>query len=207
MDRVKINYLFSSFILVFLIVVPIVAAECEGENEDRNTAKSLKYKIIALLSILIGSGIGVCIPLLGRVIPALSPEKNIFVLIKALAAGVILATGFIHVLPDAFENLASPCLKEHPWGDFPFTGFVAMCTAMGTLMLDTYATAYFQKHHSNVQIESGDVERETGYEGHVELHMHATQGHGHGPVHSHDQSSQLLRHRVISQVFIKTLSQ
>jgi len=81
MDRVKINYLFSSFILVFLIVVPIVAAECEGENEDRNTAKSLRYKIIALVSILIASAIGVCIPLLGRVIPALSPEKNIFVLI------------------------------------------------------------------------------------------------------------------------------
>ncbi|KEH35204.1 ZIP metal ion transporter family protein [Medicago truncatula] len=57
---------------------------------------------------------------------------------KEAFAGVILATGFIHVLPDAFENLTSPCLKEHPWGDFPFTGFVAdfpftgfvaMCTA------------------------------------------------------------------------------
>jgi len=41
---------------------------------------------------------------------------------------------------------------------------------MGTLMADTYATAYFQKHHSTeIQTENGDVEREAG---HVHLHTH-----------------------------------
>jgi len=44
---------------------------------------------------------------------------------------------------DAFENLTSPCLKEHPWEDFPFSGFVAMCIVMRTLMVDTYATTMF----------------------------------------------------------------
>ncbi|XP_047156657.1 zinc transporter 8-like [Vigna umbellata] len=206
MARFKINhqFLFSSSILIFLVVLPtLVKAECtcDEEEEDRDRGKAMRYKIAALVSILIASAVGVCIPLLGKVIPALSPEKNVFFLVKAFAAGVILATGFIHVLPDAFENLTSPCLKEHPWGDFPFTGFVAMCTAMGTLMVDTYATAYFQKYHSKeVQNESGDVEKETGHEGHVHLHTHATHGHAHGSVHSHDHSSQLLRHRVISQV-------
>ncbi|ESW17980.1 hypothetical protein PHAVU_006G003300 [Phaseolus vulgaris] len=200
----RFKLLFSSFILIFLVVLPIlVRAECtcDAEDEDRDKGKAMRYKITALISILIASAIGVCIPLLGKVIPALSPEKDIFFIIKAFAAGVILATGFIHVLPDAFENLTSPCLKEHPWGDFPFTGFVAMCTAMGTLMVDTYATAYFQKHHSKeIHSENGDVEKEAGHEGHVHLHTHATHGHAHGPVHSDDHSSQLLRHRVISQV-------
>ncbi|KHN47216.1 Zinc transporter 1 [Glycine soja] len=91
-----------------------------------------------------------------------------------------------------------------------------MCTAMGTLMVETYATAYFKKHHhSQVQTtyvekeESGDVhlhthathEKESGHEGHVHLHTHATHGHAHGHVPTDDdQSSELLRHRVISQV-------
>lgn len=195
---------FTFSILIFLVVLPtLVVAECtcDREDEERDKSKALRYKIAALVSILVAGAIGVCIPLLGKVISALSPEKDTFFIIKAFAAGVILSTGFIHVLPDAFENLTSPCLKEHPWGEFPFTGFVAMCTAMGTLMVDTYATAYFKKHHHS-QDEATDVEKESGHEGHVHLHTHATHGHAHGHLPSHDhQSSALLRHRVISQVF------
>jgi solute carrier family 39 (zinc transporter), member 1/2/3 len=200
-------------VLIFLIFPTLIAAECtcDEEDGDRDKAKALRYKIAALVSILVASAIGVCIPLLGKVIPALSPEKDIFFIIKTFAAGVILSTGFIHVLPDAFENLTSPCLKEHPWGDFPFTGFVAMCTAMGSLMVDTYATAYFQNRYSKrastlTQVKSHeatlDVEKEAvEQQGHVHVHTHASHGHAHGHVSS-DPSSELLRHRVISQVMI-----
>lgn len=193
---------FTFSILIFLVVLPtLVVAECtcDREDEERDKSKALRYKIAALISILVASAIGVCIPLLGKVIPALSPEKNIFFIIKAFAAGVILATGFIHILPDAFENLTSPCLNKYPWDAFPFTGFVAMCTAMGTLMVETYATAYFKKHHHS-QVQTTYVEKEES--GDVHLHTHATHGHAHGHLPSHDhQSSALLRHRVISQVF------
>ncbi|WVZ16449.1 hypothetical protein V8G54_009431 [Vigna mungo] len=68
-------------------------------------------------------------------------------------------------------------------------------------MVDTYTTAYLHKYHSKeVQNESKDVEKETGHEGHVLPHTHASQGHVHGPVYSQDHSSQLLRRRVISHV-------
>lgn len=70
---------------------------------------------MALASILIPSAIGVCIPLL-------IPEKDVFFIIKTFS-GVILYTGFIHVFPDAFENLTFSYMFR---GDFPFTGFVAM---------------------------------------------------------------------------------
>ncbi|KAK7316523.1 hypothetical protein RJT34_00051 [Clitoria ternatea] len=198
------KFLISTFLIFLIVLLPtLVVGECtcDPEDEDHDKGKAMKYKIAALVSILVASAIGVCIPLLGKVIPALSPEKDIFFIIKAFAAGVILATGFIHVLPDAFEKLTSPRLKKHPWGDFPFTGFVAMCTAMGTLMVDTYATAYFQNHHfKGGQVEANDVDKESGHEGHVHLHTHATHGHAHGPVPSSTDSSELLRHRVISQV-------
>ncbi|TXG57734.1 hypothetical protein EZV62_015563 [Acer yangbiense] len=114
------------------IVPALVLGECacDTENEDRNKSQALKLKFAAIALILVARAIGVCLPMLGKAVPALSPEKNIFFIIKVFAAEVILATGFIHVLPDAFENLTSPCLNENLWGKFPFTGFVAMMAAI-----------------------------------------------------------------------------
>ncbi|KAL1803046.1 hypothetical protein ACET3Z_031693 [Daucus carota] len=171
----------------------LILAECtcdsEAEVRDKNLA--LKYKIVAIASILGASAIGVCIPFLGKIIPALNPEKNLFFLVKAFAAGVILATGFIHVLPDAFENLTSPCLDQNPWGKFPFTGFIAMVAAIGTLMIDSYATSYYSESHlsNKAQVAVGDVE-DSG------THVH---GHVHGGVAS-EASQQLIRQCVVSQV-------
>ncbi|CAL0333080.1 unnamed protein product [Lupinus luteus] len=194
------------WILILVVLLPsVVVGECTCDKEEgnRDKGKALKYKIAALVSILISSVIGVCIPFLGKVIPALSPEKNIFFVIKAFAAGVILSTGFIHILPDAFNDLTSPCLKAHPWADFPFTGFVAMCTSMFTLMLDAYATSYFQNSQNKItdqiqhQVITTDVENSDAH-AHAHPHTHGAHGHTHAAVSS--QSTDILRHRVISQV-------
>ncbi|PHT42789.1 Zinc transporter 5, partial [Capsicum baccatum] len=171
------------FWYILSLLPAIVLGECTcdpDDDEERNKPEALKYKMAALASILVASTIGVCIPVLGKAVPALSPERNFFFVIKAFAAGVILSTGFIHVLPDAFESLTSPYLKKSPWGKFPFSGFVAMVAAMATLMVDTYATSYYNKKfiNSGVVVQSGDGV------------VHAN-SHGH---------SELLRYRVISQV-------
>lgn len=42
-----------------------------------------------------------------------SRDTNIFLILKAFGAGVILATGFIHMFPDASKNFENPCLGEH----------------------------------------------------------------------------------------------
>ncbi|TKY57539.1 Zinc transporter 1 [Spatholobus suberectus] len=186
------------WIFLFLVLLPcLVGGECTCEEEDEAGDKGLaqKYKIAALVSILFASAVGVTIPMLGKTFPALHPEKDFFFIVKAFAAGVILSTGFIHVLPDAFEKLTSPCLSDHPWGDFPFTGFVAMLSAIGTLMVDSLATAYFKK--SSLSDKEGVVDEEEQGEVHehnLHLHTHAT----HGSIPS--PSTDLLRHRVISQV-------
>lgn len=59
-------------------------------------------------------------------------------MVKAYAAGVILATGFIHILPDAFEALTNPCIGEKPW-------FVAMVAAIGTLILESLVMGYHKR--------------------------------------------------------------
>ncbi|KAJ0087859.1 hypothetical protein Patl1_33211 [Pistacia atlantica] len=171
-------------------------------DQDRDKTQALKYKVGAIASILVAGAIGVCLPILGKSFEALRPEKNTFFVIKAFAAGVILSTGFIHVLPDAFENLTSPCLNENPWGKFPFTGFVAMMATIGTLMVDASATSYYTKSHFNKSKPGnfpGDEEMVQPHEDHVHVHTHGTHGHSHGAIPSAD--SELLRHRIISQFF------
>ncbi|XP_011100402.1 zinc transporter 8 [Sesamum indicum] len=194
----------KNLLWVVLILLPasvVGECTCEPEEEDRNKTLALKYKLAAIASILTASGIGVCLPVLGKRVPALSPERSFFFIVKAFAAGVILSTGFIHVLPDAFESLTSPCLSEHPWGDFPFTGFVAMVSAIGTLMVDTYATSYYRRRagaKAAATVVAGDDEEGAV----VPVHTHATHGHAHGSVSLELDSGETdrLRHRVISQV-------
>ena len=175
---------------------------CDTESNGGNKSEALKYKFGAITSIFVAGVIGVCIPILGRAISVLQPDGNIFFIIKAFAAGVILATGFIHVLPDAFENLTSPCLNEDPWGKFPFTGFVAMVAAIGTFMVDSIATSYFNRSQlKKAQNQTnGDEEKDGEHQGHVDVHTHATHGHSHGSIDTNSVESQLLRHRVISKV-------
>ncbi|EEF30239.1 zinc/iron transporter, putative [Ricinus communis] len=201
---------FSLFFLVcFLHLLPLLAsADCTCDQEETavtqsdDRTKTLKYKLVAVSSILIASALGVTLPIFGKKIPSLNPENNIFFLIKAFAAGVILATGFVHILPDAFDSLTSPCLKKKPWGQFPFSGFVAMVSAIMTMMVDTFATSYFKRSHFNKALPlSGDEELQGKHEGHVHVHTHASHGHAHGSAAflSHDDSG-IFRHRIVSQV-------
>lgn len=138
-----------TFLLFTLCLLPLTAhsSGCECSEEDSGTDKTeaRKLHIIAIFTILAASAVGCSIPALGRWFPAISPEKDYFFLIKAFAAGVILATGFIHILPDAVEKLTSPCLPDSPWQDFPFAGFGAMVAAIG--MLHHYVIIMYVVHN------------------------------------------------------------
>ncbi|BBH01332.1 zinc transporter 1 precursor [Prunus dulcis] len=167
---------------------------CSKETQHHDKVKVLKFKLVAISSILIASVLGVSLPMLGKKIPTLRPENDIFFMIKAFAAGVILATG-----------LTSPCLSQKPWGNFPFTGFIAMLSAIGTMMIDTFATSYYRRSHFTKALPVKEDEEMHGvHEGHVHVHTHATHGHAHGSsaILPEDSASsfELIRHRVISQV-------
>lgn len=176
------------------------AEDCGGESHNpcNDKKKALPLKIIAIVSILATSMIGVCLPLMSRSIPALRPDRNLFVIVKAFAAGIILATGFMHVLPDSFDMLWSDCLKENPWHKFPFTGFVAMLSAIVTLMIDSMATALYSRKSRPAFINPDDAEPETPSSA-SRLHGH---GHGHVAAASKDvdEDKQLLRYRVVAMV-------
>ncbi|KAJ0960060.1 hypothetical protein J5N97_000175 [Dioscorea zingiberensis] len=203
----KSSISFFFFFLFALFLLPLLAhadCDCSVDEEGRDKSKAQPLKIVAVFSILIAGAIGVCLPILSKWIPTISPEKDLFFIIKAFAAGVILATGFIHILPDAFENLTSPCLKDNPWHNFPFAGLAAMVAAIGTLMVDTMATSYYARsstvEKTAVVLDEFKSVDEGGVAVDMRAHTHATHGHAHGPAFSDHTSSDLIRHRIISQV-------
>ncbi|XP_052202830.1 fe(2+) transport protein 1-like [Diospyros lotus] len=174
----------------------VAPPECGSESSAggcHDKAIALKLKLVAVASILAASMIGICLPLFSRAVPALKPDRNLFVLVKAFASGVILATGYMHVLPDSFDCLTSACLPENPWRKFPFTTFVAMVSAIGTLMVDSFALSFYKKRCSKVMM----AKRVT--DGSVEM-QNLGHGHGQGFDGLEETSSQLLRYRVVAQV-------
>ncbi|CAL9226104.1 unnamed protein product [Arabidopsis halleri] len=184
--------IFLVLIFVSFAISPATSTapqECGSEsvNPCVNKAKALPLKIIAIVAILIASMIGVGAPLFSRNVSFLQPDGNIFTIIKCFASGIILGTGFMHVLPDSFEMLSSICLEENPWHKFPFSGFLAMLSGLITLAIDSMATSLYTSKNA------------------VGIMPH---GHGHGPANDvtlpikEDDSAnaQLLRYRVIAMV-------
>ena len=120
--------------------------EAEGAG-CRDDAAALRLKWVAMAAILVAGVIGVGLPLAGRKRRAVRTGSAVFVAAKAFAAGVILATGFVHMLHDSEHALSNPCLPAAPWRRFPFPGFVAMLAALATLVLDVLVTRFYESKH------------------------------------------------------------
>jgi zinc transporter 1/2/3 len=188
-----------------------VCADPALDGACHNVPKALRLKLIAIPTILISSVIGVCLPLFARSVPALQPDRSLFSIVKAFASGVILATGYMHVLPDSFNNLTSPCLPKKPWGDFPFTAFVAMLAAVFTLMVDSLMLTFYNRKKKggpsapSTAVVADHESPEQG--GHWHSHGHG-HGHGHGgmavakPDDAEAGQMQLRRNRVVVQVIL-----
>ncbi|CAN7081302.1 unnamed protein product [Brassica oleracea var. botrytis] len=195
MSSTSILLIKTTFVVIIFVSFTIspatstVPEECASESANPcvNRSKALPLKIIAIATILVASMIGVGAPLFSRSVPFLRPDGDIFTVVKCFASGIILGTGFMHVLPDSFDMLSSQCLEENPWHKFPFTGFLAMLSGLITLAIDSMATSLYASKKA------------------VGIIPH---GHGHGPENNitlptkddDSTNAQLLRYRVIAMV-------
>ncbi|XP_057799752.1 zinc transporter 4, chloroplastic [Salvia miltiorrhiza] len=132
--------------------------ECDAHLEEDEGCLDYSYalilKLVAIAAILVMGVGGVAIPLVGKKRRFLRTDSNLFVAAKAFAAGVILATGFVHMLPDATRALTNACLPKYPWLKFPFSGFIAMMAALGTLLADFVGTQYYERKQRKQEEES-----------------------------------------------------
>ncbi|XAR69250.1 hypothetical protein NMG60_11000766 [Bertholletia excelsa] len=126
-----------------------MTSSCGGAADELSTCRdesaAFVLKMVAIAAILVSGVSGVAIPLVGRRRSFLRTDSNLFFAAKAFAAGVILATGFVHMLPDATSALTDSCLPEFPWSKFPFSGFFAMMAALATLLADFVGTQYYER--------------------------------------------------------------
>ncbi|XP_025012309.2 zinc transporter 6, chloroplastic [Ricinus communis] len=115
----------------------------------RDTEAATHLKLISVGVIFFTSVIGISFPvLLARYFQGKPLYDKAVLLIKCFAAGVILSTSLVHVLPDAYEAL-SDCqvASKHPWKDFPFAGLVTLVGALLALFVDITASAHVEHGH------------------------------------------------------------
>lgn len=121
---------------------------------DSRAAEHLKW--ISIVVIFITSVIGISLPvLLARYFQGKPLYDKAVLLIKCFAAGVILSTSLVHVLPDAFDAL-SDCqvASQHPWRDYPFSGLVTLIGALTALLVDITASSHMEHGHGHGPSES-----------------------------------------------------
>lgn len=140
---------------------------CNSLKSDlcRDDTVALTLKLVAICSILVAGAAGIAIPLLGRKKSFLATDGNLFIAAKAFAAGVILATGFVHMLPDGSKNLTNKCLPKYPWAKFPFSGFLAMMSALVTLLADFVGTQMYERKREAMKRKGAARRDELGLDG------------------------------------------
>ncbi|BFG33886.1 hypothetical protein CerSpe_201600 [Prunus speciosa] len=134
---------------------------------DEHAASQLK--LISIIVIFITSVVGISSPvLLSRYFQGKPAYDKTTLLIKCFAAGVILSTSLVHVLPDAFIAL-SDCRvsSHHPWKDYPFSGLVTMVGALLALLVDLTATSHMESqpaggHHGQYEVVPIGAREELG---------------------------------------------
>ncbi|KAF6146990.1 hypothetical protein GIB67_036709 [Kingdonia uniflora] len=125
----------------------------------RDAKAATHLKIISIVLIFVTGVMGVSSPvMLARCFQGKKIYDKVVLVIKCFAAGVILSTSLVHVLPDANNAFADrQVLSKHPWKDFPFTGFVTMLGALLALLVDITATSHVHNEPSHYML-SGTLE-------------------------------------------------
>jgi len=158
-----------------------LAAACASavEASCATPGDALALRIAAIFIVGLGSAIGVFLPLiLSRVrrrrarvgagatastSPLLAKDRAAFFVFKAFGAGVILATGLVHMFPGAIGFLASPCLG---WPSFSWAGAVATFTIIVVMLLEHFLTVLAERRlHTRLRAMHGGVEGGKGGRG------------------------------------------
>nr|GMD61231.1 zinc transporter 6, chloroplastic [Ipomoea batatas] len=114
----------------------------------RDGKAAAHLKLISIFVIFFTSVVGISSPVvLARLFQGKPVYDKAILIIKCFAAGVILSTSLVHVLPDAFDALADCQLaSRHPWKDFPFSGLVTLIGVLTALLVDLTATSHVESH-------------------------------------------------------------
>ncbi|MED6212482.1 zinc transporter 6 [Stylosanthes scabra] len=142
---------------------PCAADILSRATSCRDGSAAAHLKFISIFVIFFTSMFGMSSPvLLARLFQGKSLYDRAVALIKCFAAGVILSTSLVHVLPDAYASLADcRVATRHPWRDFPFSGLVTL------LAVDLVASSHVE-HAQYAPVKTNEKESSLG-ESRIEL--------------------------------------
>ncbi|GFZ19651.1 ZIP metal ion transporter family [Actinidia rufa] len=156
------------------------ATDTARELLCRDSRAAANLKLVSIFVIFATSVAGISSPvLLARLFHGKPVYDKAILIIKCFAAGVILSTSLVHVLPDAFTALADcQVASRHPWKDFPFSGLVTLIGVLTALLVDLAAASHVDgqgqghRHGNYAPVGTGEELREAkkkSAEGGVEL--------------------------------------
>ncbi|RDX66420.1 Zinc transporter 6, chloroplastic, partial [Mucuna pruriens] len=140
----------NTFLSLSLSLLPCMASACVTDLARaaacRDGAAASHLKFVSIFVIFATSMAGMSSPvLLAGVFRGKPLYDKAIVVIKCFAAGVILSTSLVHVLPDAYAALADcHVASRHPWKDFPFAGLVTLVGALLALLVDLAASSHVE---------------------------------------------------------------
>ncbi|OIW16496.1 hypothetical protein TanjilG_32166 [Lupinus angustifolius] len=157
----------------------------------RDSVAASHFKSISIFIIFFTSMFGMSSPvLLARIFQGKSLYDRAIAVIKCFAAGVILSTSLVHVLPNAYTALADcHVASRHPWRDFPFAGLVTLVGVILALSVDLIATPHMSHApYAPVVMQEKESAVELGCDG------------GGGETEKVEEELVKLKQRLVSQV-------
>ncbi|KAI8083368.1 Zinc/iron permease [Gilbertella persicaria] len=142
-----------------------VFAQSDDSEEDACASLpieeyNLGLRVGSIFIILATSAVGTYVPiLLHRISPYKKGDIRDWLLTvgKFFGTGVILATAFVHMLPDALENFESPCLTDGWLSYGAFAGVFCMIASFALQLLEISSVAHVNRLHRLKQ-ERADTE-------------------------------------------------
>ncbi|CAF1029043.1 unnamed protein product [Adineta ricciae] len=112
---------------------------CVLSDEEINQAYNMTLHIVSLFVLLVVSFVGASLSVVSNRVKALRVNPIVLNLGKFFGSGVVLATGFVHILPDAMETLTDPCLPDS-WTVYgAYAGLFAMLGILGMQLIEFLA--------------------------------------------------------------------
>ncbi|CAF4553454.1 unnamed protein product [Rotaria sp. Silwood1] len=134
-----------------------IQSECFLTDEEIKKSYNLTLHIISIFVLLIVSFAGASISVASTRVKFLHINPIIINIGKFFGSGVVLATGFIHILPDAMEALSDPCLPDS-WNVYgAYAGLFAMLAVLAMQLIEFLAHQRFRstKHgHAHITIKN-----------------------------------------------------
>lgn len=118
---------------------------CPSENDFNGDA--FGARISSVFVILAVSGLGAFFPLVATKCPWMRVPSWMFFVTRFFGSGVIVATGFIHLLAESSENLTDPCLGG-VFEDYPWAEGIALMGVFFVFLIDIFA---HHKIHGKIQ--------------------------------------------------------